>query len=198
MNILKKILIAIALIASTGVAQATVISGKLNNVGYDVLSFQLSGSTTVDFQNTVGIFDAAFGLFNSAGALLIYADDSVVGTTPSTRPHLTQTLAAGKYSLLITSCCAAIDDDWTYLSTDGVNAGIFYKSTSATLTSVTAALSAFPQLGGAAYQFTATNVVFGTAAAAVPEPGTLALFGISVAAFGLTRRKSRAPGPIRL
>jgi hypothetical protein len=194
MKILQKILLAIAIFATTGAAQATVISGKLNNVGYDVLNFQLNASTTVDFQNTIGILDASFGLFNNAGALLIFADDSVIGTTPSTKPHLTQTLAAGKYSLLITSCCAAIDEDWTFLSTDGVNAGAFYKSTSATLTSVTAALSAFPQLAGAAYQFTATNVVF---AAAVPEPGSLALFGISVAALGLARRR-RTMAPARV
>lgn len=191
MNILKKILLAVAIFASTGAAQATVISGKLNNVGYDVLSFQLNASTTVDFQNTVGILDASFGLFNNAGSLLIFADDSFVGTTASTKPHLTQTLAAGTYSLLITSCCAAIDEDWTFLSTDGVNKGAFYKSTSATLASVTAALGAFPQLGGASYQFTATNVVFASAAA-VPEPASWALFGVSVAALGLARRRKAA------
>jgi hypothetical protein len=188
MNYLKKFFAAISILSAMGAAQAAVISGTLNSIGYDLIKFHVDTTTTVDFQNPTGITDASFALFNSVGSLLIFADDSSVGGVNSLKPRLTQNLAAGKYSLLITSCCAAIGEDWIFKSTDGFNTGSFYKSSTATLSSIKTALSEFPQFGGAAYQLTATNAII-----EVPEPGSLALFASSMAALLMVgRRKERA------
>ncbi|WP_342118110.1 DVUA0089 family protein [Pseudoduganella sp. OTU4001] len=188
MYFLKKIAAAFAILAtvSIGSASATVINGNFNAHGYDVIQFHVNAASDVDFSFNGGYGDAMFSLFNSAGGHLITNDDS-----NSLNPHLTQTLGAGNYSLLVTYCCSLVNalNDNTYSTTDGFNYGSYWLGGTATLAGVTSYLDQSSWAADAAYEFTVTNAA--VAAAEVPEPYSPALFGVAFAALALIRRRKQ-------
>lgn len=186
MNFLKKIAAALTVLAFMGAADAAVVTGNFNQYGYDVIQLHVDATSNVDFLYNGGYGDATVALFNSTGAHLITNDDS-----NGLNPHLTQNLVAGNYSFLVTYCCNVIGalPDTNFASTDGFNSGSYWLGGSATLTSVESYLNQYPNAAGSFYQFELSNAEVG--ASNVPEPGSLALFGASVAALAMVRRRKQ-------
>jgi hypothetical protein len=187
MKILKNLFVAAALFAWAATAQATVINGQLNNNGYDILTIRVSSNSNVDFDYTPGNFDAAIGLFDSNGNLIVFGDDS-----NGIYPHVTTTLAVGNYSLMVTYCCEFVRAPATYsfAFTDGFNAGVYYYSSDATLAGISTHLnSVASNFSGMAYQLTLTNADL--VVANVPEPGGVALISAGSGALGMARRRRR-------
>lgn len=187
MKILKNLFVAAALLVSLTSAEAVVVSGQLNNNGYDIFKIHVSSSSNVDFDYIPGRFDAAIGLFDSAGNLIVFGDDS-----NGIFPHLTTSLEIGNYSLMVTYCCEFVRTPaiYSFAFTDGFNSGVYYYSSDATLTGISAHLNSVgPNLSGVAYQLNLANADL--VDAFVPEPGSLALFAASIVALGMARRRSR-------
>ncbi len=116
--------VALAGLLAASNASAISVSGNLNPNGYDTINFSVLSPSIVDFQYTGGISDPVFSLFNSSGHLITNDDDWDLSTLWS---HLTQNLAAGGYSLVVSSCCgfwsAGINN---LVPTDGFNNGSYY------------------------------------------------------------------------
>jgi hypothetical protein len=187
MIFLKHIAAALAILAPLGAANATVISGNFNAHGYDVIQFHVDARANVNFLYTAGYGDATFALFNNAGAHLVTNDDS-----GGMKPHLTQTLDAGDYSFLVTYCCNVLNalPGSSFSITDGFNAGTYWLGGSATLNSIEAHLNQFPYAAASPYQFQLGNAEV-VSNNNVPEPGSVALFGASVAALAMIRRRKK-------
>lgn len=182
---LCKVFGSAVLFAVLGSAGATTISGNFNGHGYDVINIHLAADATVDMQYTGGYYDPVLGLFNADGSHIVTNDDS-----GSLYSHLTQTLAAGDYSIVATYCCSMVSalPGATYSNSDGFNAGSYWFGGSGTLAGVQAYLDNSSWAAGTAYQFELTNATVSD----VPEPQTMALFGVALAALGLARRQRRA------
>ena len=187
-TISKFIFSILALCASVGAANATTITGTFNAASYQPISLNVATASTVDFQYLSGYYDPIFQLFDGANNHLISNDDA----NSSLYSHLTQNLAAGNYTLLVSYCCNginAVQATSTFASTDGFNSGSYWIGGSATLASVEAFLNTNPyrDLSGEQFSFELTNAAVGTGN--VPEPQSLALFGLALVALSLARRR---------
>lgn len=188
MTLLKsftKAITAVALFSMLGSAGATTISGNFNQHGYDVVNISVATGSTVDLSYTGGYGDPMLALFDGAGAHLVTNDDS-----NGLYSHITQNLAAGNYSIVVTYCCNMISalPGTNFSSTDGFNSGSYWFGGSATLASVQAYMDAFDYGAGQPYEFALTNADLTNH---VPEPQTTALFGVALAALALVRRRTQ-------
>jgi hypothetical protein len=193
MSLLKNLIkagTAIVLLSSLGSANATVVEGKFNEHGYDVVKITVAADSTVDFAFTNGYHDPIISLFNAAGAHLVTNDDS----NGSVFFHLTQNLTAGNYSFIVSYCCSLVNalTDNTGSGTDGFNSGRFWFGGSATLDSVQAFMAGSGNIPGATYRLTMSNAEVGTAD--VPEPQSVALFAAALGALAWTRRRGSKAG----
>ncbi|OGU23922.1 MAG: hypothetical protein A2580_00705 [Hydrogenophilales bacterium RIFOXYD1_FULL_62_11] len=133
------------MVASNANAIAVHLTGNFGATGYTVVSFTTASAGIVDLLYTGGFEDPNLSLFDSTGAHLITNDDAE-GLTLSTYSRITQNLAAGSYSMLVSSCCEA----WGYayfeggavdvgegtvdgVGTDGYNLGSYLLGGTATL-----------------------------------------------------------------
>jgi hypothetical protein len=191
-NIRKFVLSILAICASVGAANAATITGTFNSASYQTISLNVASASTVDFLYTSGYYDPNFSLFNNADHHLISNDDSV-----GVYSHITQNLAAGNYTLLVTYCCggiAAVTPSATFATTDGFNTGSYFFGGTATLSSVEAFLQAqaYGGLNGMQFTIAVTNAEVGSVddpVTSVPEPQSLALFGLALGALSLARRR---------
>jgi hypothetical protein len=205
---LKQSLAALTLLAVTGTAHALTynettdtghLKGTASNVGPGIdtiTGFLNSGDVDVfrlelpagEFIATVteGDFNAAMVLFDAEGFGLRADDNSGGGSFPK----ITETLTAGTYYLAIFS----IDDYLTPVSESGlIWVGIMFDENSQ------------PDYDGKNKPWNGwySNGTWGGSSSytielnratidlsTVPEPGTLALFGLGLGAFGLLRRRA--------
>ena len=188
----KFIFSVLALCASVGAAKATTVSDTFNALSYKTISLNVATASVVDIRYLSGYDDPIFMLFNNAGNHLISNDE----TDSSSYSRLIKNLAAGNYTLLVSYCCSGIDalDDSSAvrLKPDAFNPFVYWIGGTATLSSVNTFLdnALNPYLSGTPFSVELTNATVNSAN--VPEPQSLALFGLALAALTLARR--RQPG----
>jgi hypothetical protein len=177
---------AIAFFAVAATSGATTISGTFNQNGYDVVNINVATGATIDLAYSGGYGDPMLSLFAADGSHIITNDDS-----NSLYSHITQTLASGNYSVVITYCCNMVNalPGSTFSSSDGFNSGSYWLGGTGTLAGMQAYMADYDFAAGAGYQFELTNAVVGSGD--VPEPTSVALVGVAMAALGLSRRRQK-------
>lgn len=178
------------LLLAVGSVQAAPVSGNFNSKGYDVFTIQVAADARVTFSATGGYNDPTISLFSASGQHLISNDDS----NGSLLFRLTQDLAAGQYSVLISYCCNVIEPGalpgTSYVNTDGFNTGSYWVGGSGTLTTARSYLEQvqpWEGVPGAAYALDMRNADI----AAIPEPATLALAGLGLMGVAVARRRQK-------
>lgn len=192
MNAKKKLgcTVALAGLLAASNASAISVSGNLNPNGYDTINFSVLSPSIVDFQFTGGIIDPVFSLFDSSGQHLITNDDEIIGSSWTLWSHITQNLAAGSYSLVVSECCgffsAGINNN---TGTDGFNSGSYFTG-STTLSGLQGYFDTNQTgwYGGLDYPY---SLNISGDVSLVPEPETYAmlLVGLGLMAFSVTSRK---------
>lgn len=192
-----------AMVASNANAIAVDLTGNFGATGYAVVSFTTASSGLVDLLYTGGFEDPNLSLFDSIGAHLITNDDDY-DLAISTYSHITQNLAAGSYSMLVSSCCEAwghayFDHGALDVETDGYNNGSYLIGGTATLSGMQFFLdnSAYSaQAGGQPFAMTITGDVADITAqvgaiSLVPEAETylMMLAGLGLVGAMVRRRK---------
>jgi PEP-CTERM motif len=202
--------IAVLALALTGVMAASNanaiafnLTGNFSGTGYAVVSFTTASSGIVDLLYTGGFEDPNLSLFDSTGAHLITNDDDY-DLAISTYSHITQNLAAGSYSMLVSSCCEAYghayyDHGAVDVETDGYNNGSYLIGGTATLGGMQFFLDNSPYsalAGGEPFAMTITGDVANITAqvgtlSAVPESETylMMLAGLGLVGALVRRRK---------
>ena len=174
-------------------ANATSVSGNFGAGGYDIINFSLGSQSVVDFTYTGGYVDPTFSLFDSSGAHLVTNDDT---SSPfNLFSHLTQDLAAGSYSILVSYCCDseqyAVINGASFADTDGYNQGWYRFGGTGTLAGMAAYLETAPSLFTAGAVGSPYSLTISDAAqiGAVPIPAAAWLFGSALLSFGGIPRK---------
>lgn len=209
------------MVASNANAIAVDLTGNFNPTGYAVVSFTTASAGIVDLLYTGGYWDPNLSLFDSDGAHLITNEDYVVDVDYSSDPvdysysyysHITQSLAAGSYSMLVSSCCEA--SGYAYydgsavdvgegavdgVGTDGHNLGSYLTGGTATLSDIQDYLtnsSYSAEAGGQPFMMTITGEVANITAqvgtlSPVPEAETylMMLAGLGLVGAMVRRRK---------
>lgn len=180
---------AAALTLASG-AQAVAVSGNFGANGYDTFNFTVGAPATVDMVYTSGYGDPTFSLFDSIGAHLITNDDSNFGLYS----HLTQNLAAGVYTMLVSYCCTSASyasiNGAPFSGTDGFNSGSYWVGGTGTLTGMQNYIAANggSRFANQPYALTISNVTLG--GNNVPEPTSLALAGLALVGLQLARKRA--------
>lgn len=125
------------MVASNANAIAVDLTGNFGATGYAIVSFTTASSGIVDLLYTGGFEDPNLSLFDASGDHLITNDDDD-DLAISFYSHITQYLAAGSYSMLVSSCCEAYghayyDHGAVDVETDGYNNGSYLIGGTATL-----------------------------------------------------------------
>lgn len=192
-KISKFLLSILTLCASVAAANASVVVGTFNSSSYQTFNVNVETAATVNFRYLDGYYDPNFVLFDGAGNHLISNDDA----NGNLFSRITQNLAAGNYTLLVSYCCGAANatatSSATFSNTDGFNTGSYWIGGTATLSSVENYLNTNPYTGlsGTQFSFEVTNAQLGTGTD-VPEPQSVALFGLALGALALARRRQHS------